>query len=146
YEVATVTAVGKPGTQAYLGADAPVGATNLKVTSVANISAGDKIRLDVDTVGHGIETVTVTKVGTPASRGALSADVSAGASNIRVQVRGPNGFAAGDKMTVGTPATQETVTITAVGAADSAGLSVDFTPALAKAHLFREFVFAHGTG
>ena len=35
YEVATVTAVGKPGTQAYLGADAPVGATNIKVTSVS---------------------------------------------------------------------------------------------------------------
>ena len=61
YEVATVTAVGKPGTQAYLGADAPAGATNIKVTSVANISVGDKIRLDIDSVGHGIETVTVTR-------------------------------------------------------------------------------------
>ena len=61
YEVATVTAVGKPGTQAYLAADAPAGATNIKVTSVANISAGDKIRLDIDSVGHGIETVTVTQ-------------------------------------------------------------------------------------
>ena len=60
YEVATVTAVGKPGTQAYLGADAPAGSTNIKVTSVANISVGDKIRLDIDSVGHGIETVTVT--------------------------------------------------------------------------------------
>ena len=61
YEVATVTAVGKPGTQAYLGADAPAGSTNIKVTSVANISVGDKIRLDIDSVGHGIETVTVTQ-------------------------------------------------------------------------------------
>ena len=51
YEVATVTAVGKPGTQAYLAADAPAGATNIKVTSVADISAGDKIRLDIDSVG-----------------------------------------------------------------------------------------------
>ena len=135
YEVATVTAVGKPGTQAFLGADAPAGATNIKVTSVANISAGDKIRLDIDSVGHGIETVTVTRVGTQASRGALSADASAGATNIRVQVRGVNGFAVGDKMTIGTPANQETVTITAVGAAGPAGASVDFTPALAKAHL-----------
>jgi len=70
YEVVTVTAVGKPGTQAFLGADAPAGATNIKVTSVANISAGDKIRLDIDSVGHGIETVTITKVGTQASRSA----------------------------------------------------------------------------
>ena len=87
YEVATVTAVGKPGTQAYLAADAPAGATNIKVTSVANISAGDKIRLDIDSVGHGIETVTVTRVGTQASRTMLSADASAGATNIKVRRR-----------------------------------------------------------
>ena len=37
HEVATVTAVGKPGTQAFLGADAPAGAPNIKVTSVANL-------------------------------------------------------------------------------------------------------------
>ncbi len=66
--MATVTAVGKPGTQAYLAADAPAGATNIKVTSVANISVGDKIRLDIDSVGHGIETVTVTSVGTQATQ------------------------------------------------------------------------------
>ena len=68
YEVATVTAVGKPGTQAYLGADAAAGSTNIKVTSVADISVGDKIRLDIDSVGHGIETVTVAQVGTQATR------------------------------------------------------------------------------
>ena len=146
YEVATVKAIGKPGTQAFLGVDAAAGATNIKVTSVANISAGDKIRLDIDSVGHGIETVTVTKVGTQSSRGALSAEASAGATNINVQVRGANGFAKGDKMTVGTPANHETVTITAVGAASAAGASIDFTPALAKSHLNREFVVAHGTG
>ena len=114
------------------------------MTSVANISAGDKIRLDIDSVGHGIETVTVTNVGTQASRTALAADASAGATNIKV--RSVNGFVVGDKLTVGTPANQETVTITAVGAASPAGASVDFTPALAKAHLNRESVVAPGTG
>jgi hypothetical protein len=64
YEVVTVTVVGKPGTQAWLSADAKAGDTNIKVSSVANISVGDKIRLDIDSVGHGIETVTVTRVGT----------------------------------------------------------------------------------
>ena len=64
YEVATVTAVGKPGTQAWLSMDAKAGDTNIKVSSVANISVGDKIRLDIDSVGHGIETVTVKRVGT----------------------------------------------------------------------------------
>ncbi len=63
YEVVTVTAVGKPGTQARLSADAKAGDTNIKVSSVNNISVGDQIRLDIDSVGHGIETVTVTRVG-----------------------------------------------------------------------------------
>jgi len=146
YEVATVTAVGKQGTQAYLGADAAAGATNIKVTNVANISVGDKITLDIDSVGHGIETVTVTRVGTPSSRGALSADASAGATDIKVQVRSASSFVVGDKMTVGNPATQETVTITAVGASDSTGVSVNFTPGLAKAHPNREAVLDQGTG
>ena len=68
YEVVTVTKVGKPGTQAYLSADAKTGDTNIKVSSVENISVGDKIRLDIDSKGHGIETVTVTHVGTQSVR------------------------------------------------------------------------------
>src|SRR6185436_16925383 len=84
YEVATITAIGKAGTQAFLGADAPAGASNIKVTSTASISVGDRIRLDIDSVGHGIETVTVTKVGTQSSRTALSSNASAGATNIKV--------------------------------------------------------------
>ena len=144
YEVATVTAVGKRGTEAFLGADAASGETNIKVTSVADISVGDKIRLDIDSVGHGIETVTVTGVGTQASRTNLSADSSAGATNIKV--RSVNGFAVGDKLTVGTPGNRETVTITAVGAAGPNGTGLDFTPALAKAHGNAEGVVIPGTG
>ncbi len=64
YEVVTVTEVGKPGTQAWLSYDAKPGDTNIKVSSVENISPGDKIRLDIDSEGHGIETVTVKSVGT----------------------------------------------------------------------------------
>jgi hypothetical protein len=147
YEVATVTAVGKSGTQAWLAVDVPAGATNIKVTSVANITAGDNIRLDIDSVGHGIETVTVTGVGTQSVKAQLSANVSAGAINIILRARGSmSGFAIGDKMTIGTPATQETVTITAIGASGPNGTSVDFMPALTKAHLAREDVVAHGTG
>jgi hypothetical protein len=144
YEVATVTAVGKSGTQAFLGADAPAGATNIKVTSVANISAGDSIRLDIDSLDHGIETITVTRVGTQASRTALADNASAGATAI--SVRSATGFTAGDTLTVGTPANHETVTITTVGTATPAGASVEFTPALTRAHVAREFVVAHGTG
>ena len=65
-EVATVTAVGTPGTQAYLAAAAPAGSTTLKVTSTTNISAGDTIRLDI---GPNTEDVTVASVGTPGAGG-----------------------------------------------------------------------------
>jgi hypothetical protein len=144
YEVATVTAVGKPGTQAYLTADAPVGAINIQVTSVNNISVGDKIRLDIDSVGHGIETVTVTRVGTQASRTNLSADVSAGATNIKV--RSVNGFTVGQKIIIGTPANRNTVTITGVGTSGSTGTGLDFTPALDQARIQDEEVVQPGTG
>ena len=66
FELATVTAVGKPGTQARLSAAAAAGATNIKVTSTGNISAGDRIRLDI---GSKIETVTVNAVGTAGAGG-----------------------------------------------------------------------------
>jgi non-reducing end alpha-L-arabinofuranosidase len=144
YEVVTVTEVGKPGTQAMLGADAPAGATNIKVTSVANISVGDKIRLDIDSVGHGIETVTVAHVGTQASHASLMANASAGATSIRV--RSMSTFAVGDKLTVGTPANRETVTITAVAGSGMTGIGIDFTPALAKEHFSRETAETPGTG
>ncbi|MGD0125704.1 MAG: arabinofuranosidase catalytic domain-containing protein [Terriglobia bacterium] len=144
YEVATVTAVGKPGTQAYLGADAAAGAANIKVTSASGISVGDKIRLDIASVGHGIETVTVARVGTQASHTLLTAMASAGASNIKV--RNANGFAVGDKITVGTPANREVVSVVAVGSAGPNGAGIDFTPALAEDHISDENVVAPGTG
>jgi hypothetical protein len=144
YEVATVTAVGKPGTQGYLEADAPAGATNIKVTSVSGISAGDKIRLDIDSVGHGIETITVTNVGTQAHHTNLAADASVGATKIKV--RNVNGFAVGDKLTIGTPANLETVTIAAVGTPGSAGTGIDLSPAVAHAHIDSEGAVVPGTG
>ena len=144
YEIATVTAVGKAGTQSYLAMDAPPGATNLKVMSLSDISVGDKIRLDVDSVGHGIETVTVTTVGTAATKGNLSEPAGAGAT--RISVRSAEGFAAGDKIMVGTPANQEPVTVTAVGSQAMDGATLDLTPALSKVHGVGEWVVAPGTG
>jgi len=144
YEVATVTAVGKPGTQAYLALDAPAGAANIQVTDLSAISMGDRIRLDIESVGHGIETVTVTRVGTKASQTNLSANANAGATHIKV--RNASGFAIGDKITVGTPANKEAVTITAVSVHGPSGVSIDFTPALAKDHIGDEWVVSPGTG
>ncbi|MBN2174215.1 MAG: lamin tail domain-containing protein [Bacteroidales bacterium] len=82
YEVVTVTKVGKPGTQGWLSMDAKAGDTNIKVYPIGNISVGDKIRLDIDSEGHGIEWVTVTRVGTQSVRntfrGPLTADEDPG--------------------------------------------------------------------
>lgn len=82
YEIVTITEVGKPGTQGWLSMDAKKGDKNIKVSSTENISVGDKIRLDIDSKGHGIETVTVAKVGTRSARntfnGPLRADEDAG--------------------------------------------------------------------
>ena len=144
YEVVTVTAVGKSGTQAYLAADAPAGATNIKVTSVSDISVGDKIRLDIESRGHGIDNVEVSRVGTASTRTNLSADASAGATSIKV--RNVNGFAAGARMIIGTPASKETVTVSTVGTASASGTSIDFMPALGQAHSRDETVIALGTG
>jgi len=143
-EVAAVTAVGKQGTQAYLGADAAAGATNIKVTSVSNISVGDTIRLDIDSVGHGIETVTVTRVGTATSHTKLLENANAGATNIKV--RNVKSLSVGDKLTIGTPANKNTVTITAVGTAGPNGTGVSFKPVLVAAHVDGEDAVVPGTG
>jgi hypothetical protein len=144
YEIATVTSVGKPGTQAYLAMDAPGGATNIKVTSLADISVGDKIRLDIDSVGHGIETVTIAHVGSAARQTNLSAPASAGAT--RISVRRAEGFAVGDRITVGTPTTQEIVTVAAVGSPGLDGTIIDFAPTLTKPHVISERVVSPGSG
>ncbi|MBO0807760.1 MAG: AbfB domain-containing protein, partial [Actinobacteria bacterium] len=88
-ETATVTAVGTPGTQARLAADAAAGDTTIKVTSTGNITAGDKIRLDI---GSRTETVTVASVGTSGAGGTgltLTAPLKSGhASNLPFSDRG----------------------------------------------------------
>lgn len=76
YEVVTITEVGKPGTQAWLSMDAKAGDTNIKVSFVENISVGDKIRLDIESEGHGIEWVKVKSVGTASSRNTFRGPLS----------------------------------------------------------------------
>ena len=69
YEVVTVTALGQPGTQSRLAADAKIGDTTIRVRNAGNISLGDTINLDIASVGHGTETITVTKVDAQAAGG-----------------------------------------------------------------------------
>jgi hypothetical protein len=129
YEVVTVTEVGKPGTQAWLSADAKAGDTNIKVSSVANISVGDKIRLDIDSVGHGIDTVTVTKVGTQSARNTF---------------RGPlrEGEDAGTGLDLAEPLKFNHASNIPFSAR---GTGISFEPATAFAHSSNEPVLALGT-
>jgi hypothetical protein len=150
YELATVIAIGKPGTQAFLAADAAAGASNISVSSVANITAGDKIRLDIASVGHGIETVTVKSVGTAAILDALAADVRAGSTTIQVRpgfgvfnTAGASGagLALGDKLIIGMPDKLETVTIASLN-----GDSITVRPVLTRDHSSGEPAVDPGTG
>jgi hypothetical protein len=92
YEVVTVTEAGKPGTQTYLATGAKIGDTNIRMRNASNISVGDKIRLDIDSVGHGIETVTVKSLGASAGGGRnleLEAPLKFNhAANLPLSVRG----------------------------------------------------------
>lgn len=66
YELATVTAVGKPATQTTLSAAAVAGATNIKVAANSNMTAGDTLTVDT---GARKEVVKVASVGTTGANG-----------------------------------------------------------------------------
>jgi hypothetical protein len=129
YEVVTITAVGKQGTQAWLSADAKAGDTNIKVSSVANISVGDKIRLDIDSVGHGIETVTVTRVGTQSARNSFNGPLRETELGTGLDLAAPLKFNHAANLPF-----------------SNRGTGVTFTPATKFVHSSNEPVQALGTG
>ena len=130
YEVVTVTSVGKPGTQAWLSMDAKAGDRNIKVSSVTNLSPGDRIRLDIDSLAHGIETVTVTRVGT---------------ASVRNTFNGPlrNGEDAGTGLDLSEPLKFDHASNMPFSAR---GTGITFAPATAFAHSSNEPILPLGTG
>jgi non-reducing end alpha-L-arabinofuranosidase len=129
YEVVTITKVGKPGTQAWLSADAKAGDTNIKVSSVANISVGDKIRLDIDSKGHGIETVTVTRVGTQSARNSFNGPLKPEDLGTGLDLAEPLKFTHSYNISF-----------------SSRGTGISFEPATAFDHSSNEPVLPLGTG
>jgi hypothetical protein len=151
YEKVTITGVGTAGSQAWLGLDAKAGSTNIQVTSTDGIAAGDRIRLDIDSVDHGIDTVTVQHVGTAARRTSLARDAAAGATTI--VVRGAIGFPTPKtvdytpgKAVIGAPGKLETVDIVRVDGKPGGDLTLTIAPALAKDHVASEPFVEPGTG
>jgi hypothetical protein len=129
YEVATVTRVARPGTQAYLTAPAKAGDTNLKVSSLINISAGDKVRLDIDSVGHGIETVMVKSVGTQSARNAFNGPLKPEELGTGLELTAPLEFNHSSNIPFSVR-----------------GTGVTFTPATAFAHSSNEPLLPLGSG
>jgi Alpha-L-arabinofuranosidase B, catalytic/Lamin Tail Domain/NPCBM-associated, NEW3 domain of alpha-galactosidase len=129
YEVVTVTAVGKQGTQAWLSADAKAGETNIKVSSVANISVGDKTRLDIESVGHGIETVTVIRVGTQSVRNSFNGPLRDAELGTGLDLAAPLKFNHAANLPF-----------------SNRGTGITFTPATAFPHSSNESVQPLGTG
>lgn len=151
YEKVTVTSVGTAGNQAWLGLDAAAGATNIQVTSTDGIVAGDKLRLDIDSADHGIDTVTVRHVGTAARRTSLARDAAAGATTV--VVHGAIGFPTPKhvdytpgKAVIGAPGSLETVEIVSVEGTPGGHLTLTISPALRESHVANEPFVEPGTG
>ena len=115
------------------------GATNIKVASVANLAAGQTLRLDY---AGAQEDVAITAVGTAVQAATtLAAASAAGATNVKVA--SITGFAVGDLLMLDVAAsgsgipygTLETATITNVGTAGIAGTGIDVATPLAYAHV-----------
>jgi hypothetical protein len=66
-EIATVTSIGKAATQTTLAASTTPGATNIKLTALADVSAGDTLTIGT---GQRMERAVVASVGTAGPEGA----------------------------------------------------------------------------
>ena len=128
YEVVTVTAIGKPGEQTYLSADAKAGDTSIRLRSINSVSVGDKIRLDIDSVGHGIETVTVKNINTqtPADGGARG---GRGGGSATIELEAPLKFNHSSNLPVSVW-----------------GTGISFEPATKFVHTSNEPILPLGTG
>lgn len=97
---------------------AAVGDTNIKVTSVDNLTVGSTLVIGT---GASQESVIVTAVGTAATDEELAFPAAAGDTNIKVT--GVGSLVVGDTLFIDTGANLETVTVTEVGTAGGTVLS-----------------------
>jgi hypothetical protein len=127
FEVATVTAVGKPATQTTLSEAAVAGATNIKVTANADMTVGDKL-----TVGTGgrMEILSVKRI------------VSVSAAPVRGG-RGGFGGGGGGEVELSTPLQFDHML--GVNVSD-VGSGISFSPATRFPHLSGDAVQALGSG
>ena len=116
---------------------AVAGATNIKVTSVADLSAGQTIVIDN---GPNMESAVIATVGTGGATTAGEA-VAAGATSIALG--GPAGFAPGQTVTIDSGSNQETAVVSAM-AGGRGGARLTLSAPLTRAH--QEGAQIAGTG
>jgi hypothetical protein len=96
---------------------------------LVNITAGDKIRLDIDSVGHGIETVTVKTVGTASVRNAFTGPLPESDLGTGLELTAPLKFNRSSNIP-----------------SSARGTGITFQPATAFSHSSNEPVQSLGTG
>jgi len=98
-----------------LPAEAPAGATNIKVASVGDFGAGQTIIIDA---GDNRETATIATVGTP---GATTVGTATEAGATVIPVANAFGFSAGQTITVDSGANRETAVVASVAGGGRGG-------------------------
>jgi hypothetical protein len=93
---------------ATLSTASSAGATNIKVTSVAGFSAGQKVRIDA---GANLETAIIATVGTA---GATTVRTATDANATVILVASVTGFSEGQSITIGSGASSETAVVASV--------------------------------
>jgi hypothetical protein len=114
-----------------LSAPSAAGATNIKVTSVADFSIGQKMVIDL---GANSETAVITTIGTAGATSVLT-QTSVGA--IVIPVSSVAGFAAGQTISIDSDANRETAVIASVtggGRGGQGGASIIITLPLTMLH------------
>ncbi|GAA4489938.1 hypothetical protein GCM10023191_021480 [Actinoallomurus oryzae] len=89
----------------------PSGATDVQLSNIAGLAAGDRITLGS---GADADTVTIKRVGTSAGCTTVATDTAAGATAVSV-TDVPDGLRTGDKIVFGSGADQDVATVTGLG-------------------------------
>jgi len=168
YAVPGATALAQDGIGVVLGgggsgtlaADSAIGATNIRVSSVTNITSGDILQIGAAGAREFREVVTVGTIGAGGTgidlEGALSKahttgdayveivsttlalDAPAGSTNLKVAA--VTGLVIGDYVRFGYPGEQEVRKLTFVGTTGPAGTGISFAVPTALAHRSGDFL------
>jgi hypothetical protein len=117
------------------------GSTNVPVTNTSGFKVGQKMTIGY---GRGLETATVTAVGTPGTQNVLVAAAAAGATTINVA--STSDITAGDTIRLDIGTRTEDVTVASVGTPGASGTGLTLTAPLKFDHASNLPFSDRGTG